>query len=280
VRTAALSIAAFLVLGGPSEGEVEAASVHFAEGKEAFDRGEFALALEHFGAAQELAPHPSTEFHLGRCNEELGRLTRALRHYENVEQAEGISERERATARARRRLVSARLGSLTLEGPAGTKVALDGEPLCTLPCARNVDPGAHELTATLDGEEIRRRVELEPSGRATIRFDPPHTPVSAPPVVDADSEPRAWPTALTWVGIPAVLLGTAGTIGFGLRARDLNADYRAEPVEGTRDRGVRMQTLSNVSVGLLVAGGVLLVADAIWYGVKRNRRGRRQAARR
>jgi hypothetical protein len=78
------------------------------------------------------------------------------------------------------------------------------------------------------------------------------------------SRGRGFPRWPTWVGTAFVVLGAAGTIGFGLRSLDLEEQYRMMPSQEIRDEGIFTRVAANVSIGVLVVGGLMILADLLW----------------
>ena len=61
---------------------IEVAKREFEEGKAAFERGEYESSVEHFVAAQRIAPAPSLTYNLGLVYERMGRFTDAANTFD------------------------------------------------------------------------------------------------------------------------------------------------------------------------------------------------------
>jgi hypothetical protein len=62
--------------------KLEEAKAAFAVGKQAFERGEYEMALAQFQKAEALAPAPSLLYNIGRTFEALGRFREAAQNYD------------------------------------------------------------------------------------------------------------------------------------------------------------------------------------------------------
>jgi hypothetical protein len=231
--------------------------------------GNWSAALAKLRAVARVAITPRVHFHLGLCQEKLGRWTEALGAYRMAvagAQAKGDPDAVREADEARRRLEE-KVPRLTVargEGAAtrAATVALDGIGLGEAAIGRPqwLDPGSHKVEAFLDGS--RRFVEvvdLAPgeARTVTVRLAPAPSVAS----VAAGSE-RASPSR----AVPIVILGAgalslaAGGVFWGLRQGTIDdlearcAGYHCpEGLEGIRDRGV---AFTAASVGSFVAGGL------------------------
>lgn len=94
------AIATTLLLGAPhnarAEGDpIEAAKREFDAGKAAFERSEYESALEHFLAAQRIAPAPSLTYNIGLLYERMGRFNDAATTFEKyVEELPAASSKD------------------------------------------------------------------------------------------------------------------------------------------------------------------------------------------
>ena len=79
---ALMPLLAFVGSAKAEEGKSELASSHFQRGQEAFDKGDYQVAIIEFGIANRLAPAPLLLFNLGLCHDELGQNTEAIEKYE------------------------------------------------------------------------------------------------------------------------------------------------------------------------------------------------------
>jgi hypothetical protein len=277
-----ITIAIVVVVAGPESSAAEEAAELFASAEAEFAAGHHEAALERFREADALVPHPATKFHMAQCLEALGRLQEAWELYGVVAEHAEVSPEERSAAAQRRAIIRSRLAVVRVEGPPGGEVILDGETACTTPCIALADPGAHDVEVVWPDRTVRRRLELvEAEIRDLDLGARPPPPVAAPPPIEPTPRnelpasrppPNRWPTALTWVGVPLAGVGAIGTLAFGLRTLAIRREHDLDPTEATRARGLRSRALTNASIAIVIAGGILVVADAIRYGVAKRRR--------
>jgi tetratricopeptide (TPR) repeat protein len=271
------TIAIVVVAAASEPSAAEDAAELFAEGEAEFAAGNYEAALEHFREADSLVPHPASKFHMARCLEALGRLHEAWALYGEVAEHTEVSPAERSAAAQRRAEIRSRLAAVRVTGPEGGEVVLDGASACVVPCTALADPGAHELEVVWPDRTERRQLELDEAQIIDLDLGvrPPPPAATPPPPAREPPEPRAppprWPTALTWVGIPIAGVGAIGTVAFGLRTLALRREHDMAPNEASRERGLTSRALANVSIAIAIAGGILMVADAIRYGVAKRR---------
>src|SRR3954469_15126232 len=79
-----------------ADGVADEADLQFMVGAEAYGKGEFTAALEHFLASNRLVPNKNVLFNIARAYEQLGRAPDAYRYYQQALEAE-----KDATARKR-----------------------------------------------------------------------------------------------------------------------------------------------------------------------------------
>jgi tetratricopeptide (TPR) repeat protein len=65
-----------------SAAPIEEAKAAFAAGKEAFERGDYELALQNFLRANQLVPAPSLQYNIGNCHERLAHYKEAAAAFE------------------------------------------------------------------------------------------------------------------------------------------------------------------------------------------------------
>ncbi len=254
--------------GKPATAEPRAA---FRAGERAFDHNDYVTALERFRAALRESPNDAVRFNIGVCLERLGRFKEAAAEYAAAARSSTLDRARRDRAKSEAQRVRGRLGNLDADTKTGGgELWVDGERACALPCKLELDPRFHELVAKKAGSESAQRIEIKSGETATVRFEIAETarPTPKPRAVPAPA-PQPEPTSsnavrpgtLTWVGGGLAVVGVAGFIGFGLRAKKLESDYDAHPTEDTRSQGVTMQTLTNVSLGVVAVGAALVVVD-------------------
>lgn len=238
--------------------------VLFNEGLALMAEGKFEPALERLEEAQRRDPGIGTELNIAICDEQLGRLAEAWRHYTNVvrlSHAVGKTQREETT---RQRLVAleARLSRLTLTAaaPAGLTVRVDG----------SVIPATEWGFVPLDGGE--HRIEAEAAARkpwsTTLSAPPPGetarvaipelSPLEAPRVVTVTRETTNGrrTAALVLGGIGAVGVVTAVVTGVILLGDKASADESCKPV-----------CTSQAAVDDVNEGRALLPINGISWGI-------------
>jgi hypothetical protein len=288
VNSLLLLFVALVAAPQPDSPEVpaETAAELFASAQAELAAGHYETALDRLRRADEIAPHPATKFHMARCLEELGRLREAWELYGVVAEHADVSVAERTAAAQRRAQVRSRLASVRVQARADGRVILDGEHACDTPCTALADPGTHALEVIWPDQHVEERFELAEAEVREIEIEKPAPPPSAPKPTPLEVGPRdalpprparapvRWPTPLTWVGAPLAGLGGIGVVAFGSSTLAARRDHEADPTSATQTRGHRMRALTNASIAVAVGGGVLLLADAIRYGVGKRRRAR------
>jgi hypothetical protein len=272
-----IAIFALVTASEPTPAETAAAEL-FALAESELAAGHYETALEHLRQADALVPHPATKFHMARCLEELGRLREAWELYGVVAEHAEVSPGERTAAAQARARTRSRLAGVRVEGRPGGQVFLDGELACETPCTALADRGTHELAVVWPEHRVDRRFELSESEVLVLDLGVPAPilpPPSEPAPRDATPPPSVtarWPTAITWVGLPLAGLGAIGTVAFGASTLAVRRDHLADPTEASQTRGLQLRALTNASIAIGLTGGVLLVIDAIRYGVEKRRR--------
>jgi hypothetical protein len=211
VRTALLTLTLGLALcARPTRAEEADAGTRMAarelavSGAEAFDKQDFATALDRFQRAESLYKVPSIAVMVARCLARLGRVVEAVDKYEETRRmpldaaAPEAFQRAVADATAEIENVRARVARLELrlpaEPPAGLEVTLDDKPVppALLGVPKPVNPGAHHVAAHASGrapysydvtlaEGARQAVELvlAPLERESAAQKQPLAPTAA-----------------------------------------------------------------------------------------------------
>ena len=269
------------------------------QGADAFERHDYATALDRLTRAFSLFRAPTISLMQARSLARLGRLVEALDKYEETHRMslgddapdafrqaanEAKGEAEELRGRIPRVLVRVRTPSGRTEG---LKVQLDGKPLppALLDVERPIDPGTHQISVTAPNcEPVMRSTTLAEGERAVLEIP---LDSAAKPAPLTTSDPVA-PTAETaplpvtessstatwgWVGIGAGVAGLATSAVTGVIALDkkksLDSVCRpgcppsaADDIDSFRT----MRTISYVSlaagVAILGIGGYVLLSGS------------------
>lgn len=139
------------------------------EGNEAYDQGDFQLALEHFEETYRLFPHPDVLYRLALCHERLGNDSDAIQHYRLFLSAVPDA-RERGRVERTIELLSARMeqvkGELkvvtTPEGAMVSLISPEYDRLGPTPIVIGLEPGTYELEIEKEGfERIQESITVE-----------------------------------------------------------------------------------------------------------------------
>jgi hypothetical protein len=241
----------------------ESARIEFESGEAAFDSSDYDLALRHFRRAYELVPRDGVLFNVGVCLERLGRNREAVESYERAARSASLDEETRAQARDFAARARQRLGTIVVTGePRGAAVLVDGEELCELPCRIEVDFGMREVVVRApDGTEASDRLDVPRGGIAEAELAAVRArerTVSTAIVTEPEANGLG---ALGWTGIGLMIAGAGCIVGCGLYTESLGDDYLMNPTAETRDTGLAMRAITNVSIGVAGLGAVLLVLD-------------------
>jgi len=152
-------------------------------GAEAFDRQDFATALDRFQRAESLYKVPSIAVMVARCLARTGRVVEAVDKYEETlrmpldasapeafQRAVSDATAEVESARARVARIELRLPA---DAPPASEVMLDDKPLpaALLGVATPVNPGPHRLAAHAPGRlPYRVEVTLAEGAHQTIEI--------------------------------------------------------------------------------------------------------------
>jgi outer membrane receptor protein involved in Fe transport len=155
------------------------ADLRFRLGAEAYQRGDYKLALEEFLTSNRLVPNRNVTYNVARCYEELKQFPEAYRYFTL---ALGGETDEAARARIERALHNLRQNVAVLEietEPAGATVFVERRdlgPRGNTPLALGLKPGAYVVLAELPGYHPAR-VEVAAlaagqSRRVSLRLEP------------------------------------------------------------------------------------------------------------
>lgn len=284
-----------LASGQPVDAATRTAARDIAlQGADAFERGDYPTALDRFQRAYTLLKAPSISVMEARALERQGRLLEALDKYEQTQRTslaadapeafrKAVQEaaREGDAVRARIPHLEVRVRSTRVD-PQRVHVTLDRRivPRALLDVQQPVDPGLHEITASMPGHEpVRRTVLLDEGETKALDLDldqearplQPAAPsaATASPTVANDAPSNT----LGWVGIAVggVGLSVAVVTGFTALQRKSELDAVCKPAcpagrSGEIDSFRTNRTVSYLSLGLgagaLVTGGYFLLAGS------------------
>jgi hypothetical protein len=247
-------------------------------GAEAFEKHDFATALDRFQRAESLYKVPSISVMVARCFAAVGRVVEAVDKYEEtlrVPLEAGAPEAfQRAVAEATAEVegVRARVARLELrlpaDAPPGTVVRLDDKPV---PAALQgvptpVNPGGHHLTARAWGRApYSFDLMLPEGGRQTVEISLELlavTPAASPaPGAARASGHRTSPWAIALLAGGGVAIAGGAVTGIAALSHKSSLDAACKPgcpsnMSGDLAGFRRDRTLSYLGfgVGLAAAG--------------------------
>jgi outer membrane receptor for ferrienterochelin and colicins len=140
-----------------ADGVADEADLQFTVGADAYGKGEFTVALEHFLASNRLVSNRNVMFNIARAYEQLGRFPDAYRYYIDAsrgEASDGKLQKDVVAALAR---IGPRVAVLSIEtSPPGATVFLDRRDLGsvgTSPSQLGLKAGTYTILAELPGFE-------------------------------------------------------------------------------------------------------------------------------
>jgi hypothetical protein len=257
------------------------------QGADAFDRGDFALALDRFSRAASMLDVPTITLMEGRTLVRLGRWTEALDRFHRTAHATLAPDApaafqaalgEAAAEAAHLEKVMPRLNIAASSETAEAQdvvITLDKNPIhkLMLNIARPLDPGSHVVAASANGVEyfastvdvhpeevlqVTVPLAVQPKPAAVVAAPPPQ---QGPPLTP-HHDPAALPAWLLPVGIGATALGGAGAIASGILAAGHQAKLKraCKPANGSYDCPFEARDEVN---GLELQRGVFIVSAAI-----------------
>jgi hypothetical protein len=276
-------------IAAPTTAEVNAARETYREGVALEAAGNWAGALTKFQAVAAVKSTPRVRFHIGLCQEKLGRWNEALGAYK---MAVTEASRERAAdvvkeAQAAAAKIEGRIPRLTVRrapGAESSTISVDGVELgaASIGTEMPVDPGTHTIEIAVTGRAPRKiTVEVKEGEHKSVDAAAPDAEPSkpastaassapAPAAVSSQTEParksKAGPLILTGVGVASLV---ASGVFYGLRQGALNdlkdkcgADLHcSESERSIYDRGRTYTLVADVALGVGIAG---VAAGAIW----------------
>jgi tetratricopeptide (TPR) repeat protein len=216
-----------------------AARERYELGVDAYEAGRFELSIEHFEAADRLAPSPALSYNIARAYEKLGDRAQALRAYRDYLRRDPVATN---AAQARERVAKLEASLAAETAPAQGSVSTASTP---------------EATADAPDETA----------------ESPPSPLRMPPTQKPGVESRGlglWP----WIAIGAGGAALAGAGVFEWMRNDAENDARDAERRSSHsqaDRADRLDTIESrqaaarlsfgIGAALLATGGVLLLVD-------------------
>ena len=248
------------------------------EGSRFYGEGDYASALDRFGAAYHAYPSPKLMFNIGQANRDLSRPVEAREAFEKYLATEDdptsptIEEATKSIEELQRRLGRIRVECET----AGAEVRLDGKSAGTTPLANVLwaTPGRHQVTANhehsalaLDDVDVIAGV----LNVVTLRLQPLATPPagvqqSVGQTADSDHA-RKW----TWVAAGSTVALGIGAIVAGLAMQSkydsLNSSCGSASASGSGCTDISAVTvrkdIANVLWGL--TGAAAITTGVLFY---------------
>jgi tetratricopeptide (TPR) repeat protein len=267
----------------------------FQAGLTLVNQGRFAEALERFEQTWAVRPHPSIQYNIGRCEEQLDHPFNALRAFrEYLRLSPNAADREQvfeSIARLERKLRAKGLQELSVEvDRPGATVRLDGVELGAAPVSLALPVGPHRVQVTLEGyEPIEQELALTTTRPAqlSLRLTPvreapqPSVVADSPrvqkPVVLEPPAPEPTSVALTPPApppnhVPSIIAGSVAVAAAGVAGGLLAGSYsnagtlaKADPsrtgpqTEALLAGGRAMGTGSEVAWGVAGAAAVTFI---------------------
>ncbi|HEX6277938.1 MAG TPA: hypothetical protein VFZ53_33070 [Polyangiaceae bacterium] len=265
------------------------------EGGEAFDRGDYPLALDRFTRAESLFKAPTIQVMRARTLEKLGRLVEALDIYEATQRTPLAPDAPEAyrqaivDARVDGNALANRVPRMTLHvvgpsaPPSDLVVTVDGRelPHALLDVERPVDPGPHGIVVHAKGYESATHSLVVAEGSRHVLEIPLVAEGAArssavladnPPAAaenDGPATPSRRVAGFALAGAGGALLVTSAVTGMLALSAKSDLDDHCEPgcpetMTDELDAFRRNRTLSYVTLGLgaasLGAGGYLVLS--------------------
>jgi len=215
----------------------------FREGRAAMRAGDLPSACARFAESQTIAFSPGTVLNLAICEDRIGKLRAAQRHYQAFLQAVPATDDRRDVANSALASLLQRMPRLQVklapEWPVDTEVMLDGEPLAVSDreSVTSPDPGVHTVSVRSISKNASREVDVDLVASA----EPQYMTIGliAPPEPVAMSAPAREPEVLN--PAPLTPLRTAGLVTMGAGALGLGVGvafvFRALAKKADSDQG-------------------------------------------
>lgn len=227
----------------PDAGTRMAARELAMSGAEAFDKQDFATALDHFQRAESLYKVPSISVMVARCLARAGRVVEAVDKYEETLRvpldASAPDAFQRAVADATTEVegVRARVARLELrlpaDAPPGSEVMLDDRPVppALLGVPKPVNPGTHRLSARAPGRApYASEVTLPEGGRQTVEISLERAATPSPPATRANATGhRVSPLAIVLLSGGGLAIAAGTVTGIAALGHKSSLDAACKP---------------------------------------------------
>ena len=242
---ASLACAPVALAQAQAEQDLLVAQREHRAGVDAFARGDYPLAIEHFSAAAKRLPtRAGFSFNLARAYEALGDTSLALAFYRDYVRRKGNPadvEAQKRIATLARQLARRGVQQLSvLSMPEQAEAFIDGAPVGLTPVTRDLAPGPHEIRLRLPGHApLSERIQLDPDSPLDVAFALKATPGSAELLV---SHRTLDPAAASTPPAPARALPVLGVVGLGAGAASLIGALSFELLRARSEQSARSET--------------------------------------
>ncbi len=257
--------------------DLEAARALANSGREFYERGEYAKALQRFESAEQIFHAPPHVLFIARTKRKLGKLLEAREAYQRLiaeklgDKAPEAFHNAQGTAAEELAELDQHVPKLVfkLKGPTSATITVDGAKADSgKPFA--VEPGPHDVAVAAEGYKPLSRHETVREGETSHAVELAPEPLGDKPrEAPKPSTVPIGPIAVL-AGGGAVLIG--GGIAGGIAMSKMSqlkkncADLSPCPSENAPLRD-QTRTVANVSTALFVIGGVAAAAGATWLAL-------------
>ncbi len=222
-RRSSIAIVTWVILSVSStatwaDGVADEADLQFSVGADAYSKGDFTGALQHFLASNRLVPNRNVMFNIARAYEQLGRFPDAYRYYVDAQRGEGADTKLKTDVTAALARIGPRVAVISVDTtPPGATVFLDRRDLGSVgstPAQLGLKGGTYTIVVELEGYEpqsiekttvavgetrplkvdlvrITGKVDLSGTAGASVRIDDEHGPVACVVPCSLDLPPGA-----------------------------------------------------------------------------------------
>ncbi len=163
-RAAAASLACWLIAVSASptfaDGVADEADLQFTVGADAYSKGDFTGALQHFLASNRLVPNRNVMFNIARAYEQLNRFPDAYRYYVDAGRGEAVDAKLKNDVAGALGRIGPRVAVVAVETvPTGATVFLDRRDLGsvgTSPAQLGLKAGTYTILVELAGYEPQK----------------------------------------------------------------------------------------------------------------------------